>query len=435
MRLVSTVTRRAVAFLGHLFHFGDDVVDLAVAVRLHGAHFDRRIDEAGGADDLLGEDAAGAIELPRAGRGGDVHGLGTHAVPFLEFERAVVHARGQAEAVFAERGFAREVAAIHAADLRNGDVAFVGEDEGVVGEIFEHGRRRLAGFAAGEVAAVILDAGAGAGGEHHLHVEVDALLEALGFEQFAVLAEVGEAVREFVFDGADGLFERHARRDVVRVGVDFHGRHGRGLAAGEGIELVDALDFVAEEGEAPAAVFQVRGPEFDGVAADAEHAAREAGFVALVVRGDELADELLLRRTRRRCFTVKVIDGVGLDRADAVDAADRGDDDDVVAFEDRARCGVAHAVDLLVDVGFFLDVGVGARHVRFGLVIVVVADEILDRVLREELAELAVELRGERLVRREDERGALHLLDHLRHGEGLARAGDAEQDLVLLLAS
>ncbi len=33
---------------------------------------------------------------------------------------------------------------------------------------------------------------------------------------------------------------------------------------------------------------------------------------------------------------------------------------------------------------------------------------------------------------REDERGAVHLLDDLGHGEGLAGAGDAEQDLVLV---
>ena len=43
-----------------------------------------------------------------------------------------------------------------------------------------------------------------------------------------------------------------------------------------------------------------------------------------------------------------------------------------------------------------------------------------------------VELGGEGLVVREDERGALDLLDDLGHGEGLAGAGDAEQDLVLL---
>ena len=124
---------------------------------------------------------------------------------------------------------------------------------------------------------------------------------------------------------------------------------------------------------------------------------------------------------------------VGLDRADAVDAGHGGDDDDVVALEQRARGGVAHAVDLLVDRGFFLDVGVGARHVGFGLVVVVVGDEVLDRVVGEEALELAVELRRQRLVGRQDQRRALRRGDDVRHGEGLARAGDAEQHLVALL--
>ena len=125
--------------------------------------------------------------------------------------------------------------------------------------------------------------------------------------------------------------------------------------------------------------------------------------------------------------------GIGLDRADAVDAGDRGDDDDVVALQQRAGRGVAHAVDLLVDRGFLLDIGVGARDVGLGLVIVVVGDEILDRVVGEEALELAVELRRQRLVGGEDQRRPLRRLDHLGHGEGLARAGDAEQHLVALV--
>src|SRR5690606_18554158 len=52
-----------------------------------------------------------------------------------------------------------------------------------------------------------------------------------------------------------------------------------------------------------------------------------------------------------------------------------------------------------------------------------------DRVVREEGLELTVELGGERLVGREDERRALRLLDYLGHGEGLAGAGDAKQHL------
>jgi len=41
-----------------------------------------------------------------------------------------------------------------------------------------------------------------------------------------------------------------------------------------------------------------------------------------------------------------------------------------------------------------------------------------------------VELGGEGLVVREDEGGALGLLDNLGHGEGLAGAGDTEEDLI-----
>src|SRR5262249_36773784 len=52
--------------------------------------------------------------------------------------------------------------------------------------------------------------------------------------------------------------------------------------------------------------------------------------------------------------------------------------------------------------------------------------------LREELLELVVELRGERLIVRHDQRRAVQALDHLGHGVSLAGAGDSEQDLVLL---
>ena len=84
----------------------------------------------------------------------------------------------------------------------------------------------------------------------------------------------------------------------------------------------------------------------------------------------------------------------------------------------------------VVDDRVLVDVRVGRRDVRLGLVVVVVADEVLDGVLREELAHLAVELGGEGLVGREDQRRLAGLLDDVRDGERLARAGDAEKNLV-----
>ncbi len=66
---------------------------------------------------------------------------------------------------------------------------------------------------------------------------------------------------------------------------------------------------------------------------------------------------------------------------------------------------------------------------RFRLVIVVIADEIFHRVVRKELAELAVQLRRQRLVGGEHDRGSPQPGDHVGHGEGLARAGHAQQGL------
>ena len=126
---------------------------------------------------------------------------------------------------------------------------------------------------------------------------------------------------------------------------------------------------------------------------------------------------------------------VGADVAEAVDRGHRGDDDGVVALQQRLGGRQPHLLDVLVDRGVLLYKGIARRHVGLGLVVVVVRHEILDRVLREEVAELRVQLRRERLVRRQHQRRALQLRDDVGDGERLARAGDAEQRLVGLAAA
>jgi len=56
----------------------------------------------------------------------------------------------------------------------------------------------------------------------------------------------------------------------------------------------------------------------------------------------------------------------------------------------------------------------------------------MNGIVGKELFEFRVELGGQRLVVRHDQRGPLHVLDHVGHGECLARAGHAHQHLVLL---
>ena len=308
--------QRPIALPRGLLRFVDEIVDLV----LDRLDLDRRVDEPGRADHLLGEDAAGLVHLPRAGRRRDEGRLRAHRVPFVEAQRPVVDAARQAEAIFGERDLAPVVAARHRADLRHRLVAFVDEQQGVVGQIFEQGRRRLAGQAAGEEARVILDPGARAGRGDHLEVEIGALLQPLRFEQPAFGGQLLEPLGELVADRLHRLLQRRPGRHIVRVRVDLDAVEAGDGLAGQRVELADLLDLVAEEADPPGHVLIVRREDLEAVAAHAEVAAREGLVVAPVLQRDELADDLALV-LGRALLQAEGHRRIGLDRADAVEAA------------------------------------------------------------------------------------------------------------------
>ncbi len=124
--------------------------------------------------------------------------------------------------------------------------------------------------------------------------------------------------------------------------------------------------------------------------------------------------------------------GVVLGGAKAVDAAHRRDHEHVPPREERLGRPMPEPVDLLVDRRVLLDVEIDLGNVCLGLVVVVVADEVLHGARREEGPEFAHELGGERLVRADDEGRSLEAGDRVRHREGLPAAGDAEQRHELL---
>ena len=201
--------------------------------------------------------------------------------------------------------------------------------------------------------------------------------------------------------------------------------------AGERVDRAHALDLVAEELDAHRPLLVGR-EHLDRVAAHAELVAGEArSRCARTAARRAGAGSTRWSRSSPLLEHQQLL-GVHLGRAEPVDRRDRRDDDHVAAGQQRARGRVAQPVDLVVDRAVLLDVRVGRRDVRLGLVVVVVGDEVLDPVLREELPELGRELRGQRLVGREHERRPLRLRDHVGDREALARAGDAEQRLELV---
>ena len=156
--------------------------------------------------------------------------------------------------------------------------------------------------------------------------------------------------------------------------------------AGHRVHAEDAVDLVAEELD-PGDGLLVGGEHLEGVALDPELPSYQVDLVAFVLDVHEATDRRL-HRVLHPLHQAQQLSFVLLGRSEAVDARDRGDDDDVAAGQQRRGGGVAEPVDLVVDRGVLLDVGVGLREVRLGLVVVVVRHEVLDPVLGEELAVL-----------------------------------------------
>ncbi len=210
---------------------------------------------------------------------------------------------------------------------------------------------------------------------------------------------------------------RRPDRDVLEVVADDLAR--------QRVEVLQALDLVAEQ-QHPERGLLVGREDLQRLPAHAEGAAAERRVVAVVLQRDQLAQQLV-------AVHVGALDDhlavgvVGLRRAEAEDARHRGDDDHVAASEQGGCGGMPQPVDLLVDRRVLLDVEVPRRDVGLGLVVVVVGDEVLDRVRREVGPELVAELRGERLVVGHDQRRPLDGLDRGRHRHRLAGAGGAEQ--------
>ena len=167
------------------------------------------------------------------------------------------------------------------------------------------------------------------------------------------------------------------------------------------------------------------------IAAHTKCPAHKCRIVALVLQRHQLADQFALVV----CIAFLDVENhrrIGFDRTDTVKARDRSNDNDVVAFEQRARRGMPHPVDRFVYRAFFLDIGIRPRDIGLGLIIVVIADKIFDRVFREKAFKFAIKLCGQYLVWGKDKRRPLHSFDYLGHREGLARAGDPQQHLIAL---
>ena len=262
-----------------------DLADQVVDLPLGWLHHDLRVHQAGGPNHLFDELAAGLAEFvgPRGSR--QVHRLADPVGELLPRQRAVVARRRQPESVLDEVALTRHVALVHAADLRDGDVRLVDDEQEILREVVEQGRRRRARPSAVDVARVVLNARTKPDLPHHFDVVVGAHPQPLGLQELALALEFGEPRGEFLLDGGDRLSHPLGAGHIVGGGEDPQRIDLADHIAGQRVQVVQRLDFVAEELDANRQLF-VRRDDLHGVAAHPERAAGERHVVAGVLHVD-----------------------------------------------------------------------------------------------------------------------------------------------------
>ncbi len=249
-------------------------------------------------------------------------------------------------------------------------------------------------------------------------------------EQLALLAQELDPFFQLGLDQLErlgqlilGRNEMFGRKDLDFVQPSYH-------LASQRIYLGDAVHLIAEELDAIGQIGIGR-LDFKSVPAQTKLAAAQLQVVAFVEDVHQAAqDQLAAHR----------LPAAELDRhlavfgrvAQAVDARHRRHDQHIAPAEKRRSRRQAQPINLIIDVGVLFDVGVGARQVRLRLIVVVIAHEVFDGVVWKELLELGIQLRGQRLVVRHDQRRPVDGLDHRGHDVSLAGAGCAKQRLVLI---
>ena len=198
------------------------------------------------------------------------------------------------------------------------------------------------------------------------------------------------------------------------------------MSAGERVYYAQGVHFVPEE-LYPHGIVRSAQVHVHRVSVHAETAALEISLRA-VVKGVHQ----LIQQTREAALLPALYgDGLRVEIvriANAVEAGDAGDDNDVASAAEQGRSGAeAQFLNLVVDAEVLLYVSVRGGDVGLRLVVVVVGYEVFYGIVGEEGLELAIQLRRERLVVAQDERRTLQVGNDVCHGEGLSGAGDTEQ--------
>ena len=218
--------------------------------------------------------------------------------------------------------------------------------------------------------------------------------------------------------GIDTILRSH--EEVGRIDVQFILLVN--LLSGLRIERRNTVDLVVPELDAvgcPVKGFDSR-KDIDRIAVYAKAATIELYFI-IDIKGIHETAQQFIPVYPHPLFHMHHLFGKSSRVRHTIEAGDRRNDNDILPpRQQRSRCTQAEFIDLVINRQILFYISIRCRQVGFRLVVIVIRDEILDGIVREECLELAIQLGSEGFVMTQYQGRFLHFLDHIGDSESLS---------------
>ena len=188
-------------------------------------------------------------------------------------------------------------------------------------------------------------------------------------------------------------------------------------APGERVKQLQTLNLVVKQLDPDRHLAVLCGKDVDGVATHPKRPTAEVNVIALVLHAHQLGNHVALAHFVARAQGHHHL-VVRLGLANAINGRHGGHYHHIAPLQHTFGTTQAHLLNVLIDGRVFFDEQVALRHIGLGLVVIVVAYEILHRIFGKKLAKLAVQLCCKRLVWCKNNSRPSKPRNHIGHGEG-----------------
>ena len=237
------------------------------------------------------------------------------------------------------------------------------------------------------MAGIVFDAGAVPHFLHHFQVVVGPLFQPLGFQELSLVPKLLQPAVQFLFNGTDGFFQlvrtgdivgRRENTDMVPLRHCFSGKH---------IEFRERIHFVPKHFNPNSHIIFRSRKYINRISPHPESVSGEIHIIPHVLHIHQFFNNLVpidfLSRTEGQAHGTVVFR-----IPQTIDAGHRGYDDDILPFKEGHGGRMTQPVDFFIPGGILFYIGIRLGYIGFGLVVIVVADEIVHRVVRKEILEL-----------------------------------------------